>query len=160
MKDKADIGLIGLAVMGENLILNMADHGYTVAAYNRTTEKVDEFLAGDAAGKIGKKLSCLGDFHERTEDHKQGHERSRHPGDRTEHTRVGDQVLHLNEFRKTGGSGIEYAGHIGCCEHVYKKAANEHRHGSDYGPTDGFHQQHNHQATEYHFYGQYRIHKL
>ena len=46
----ADIGVIGLAVMGRNLILNMNDHGFTVAAYNRTTERVDEFLAGEAAG--------------------------------------------------------------------------------------------------------------
>ena len=47
----ADIGLIGLAVMGENLVLNMANHGFTVAVYNRTTSKVDDFLAGRAAGK-------------------------------------------------------------------------------------------------------------
>ena len=47
----ADIGLIGLAVMGENLVLNMANHGHTVAVYNRTTAKVDEFIAGRAAGK-------------------------------------------------------------------------------------------------------------
>ena len=47
----ADIGLIGLAVMGQNLVLNMADHGYEVAVYNRTTSKVDDFLAGPAAGK-------------------------------------------------------------------------------------------------------------
>jgi 6-phosphogluconate dehydrogenase len=40
---KADIGVMGLAVMGENLILNMESHGFTVAAYNRTTSKVDEF---------------------------------------------------------------------------------------------------------------------
>ena len=40
---RGDIGLIGLAVMGQNLILNMADHGYTVVAYNRTTSKVDHF---------------------------------------------------------------------------------------------------------------------
>ena len=46
-----DIGLIGLAVMGQNLILNMADHGFRVAAYNRTTSRVDEFLAGPARGK-------------------------------------------------------------------------------------------------------------
>ena len=46
----ADIGLIGLAVMGQNLVLNMNDHGYTVAVYNRTVSKVDEFLAGNAAG--------------------------------------------------------------------------------------------------------------
>jgi len=51
MKNKADIGLIGLAVMGENLILNMESKGFTVAAFNRTTTKVDEFLAGRAAGK-------------------------------------------------------------------------------------------------------------
>ncbi|HMP75179.1 MAG TPA: decarboxylating NADP(+)-dependent phosphogluconate dehydrogenase [Kiritimatiellia bacterium] len=47
----ADIAVIGLAVMGENLILNMANHGFTVAAFNRTTSKVDEFLAGRAQGK-------------------------------------------------------------------------------------------------------------
>ena len=45
-----DIGLIGLAVMGQNLILNMNDHGFNVVAYNRTTSKVDEFLAGEARG--------------------------------------------------------------------------------------------------------------
>lgn len=45
---KGDIGVIGLAVMGQNLILNMADHGFTVVAYNRTTSKVDEFLEGPA----------------------------------------------------------------------------------------------------------------
>jgi 6-phosphogluconate dehydrogenase len=48
---QADIGLIGLAVMGQNLALNMADHGFTVAVYNRTTEKVDRMLAGPAQGK-------------------------------------------------------------------------------------------------------------
>jgi 6-phosphogluconate dehydrogenase len=42
----ADIGLIGLAVMGENLVLNMANHGFTVAVFNRTVEKVDEFVKG------------------------------------------------------------------------------------------------------------------
>ena len=40
-----DVGLIGLAVMGQNLVLNMADHGFTVAVYNRTTSKMDEFVA-------------------------------------------------------------------------------------------------------------------
>ena len=45
---KANIGLIGLAVMGQNLVLNMNDHGFTVAVYNRTTSKVDEFLQGPA----------------------------------------------------------------------------------------------------------------
>lgn len=47
---EADIGLIGLAVMGQNLVLNMNDHGYTVAVYNRTTSKVDDFLEGPAHG--------------------------------------------------------------------------------------------------------------
>ena len=46
----ADIGLIGLAVMGQNLVLNMNDHGFTVAVYNRTVSKVDDFLADNAAG--------------------------------------------------------------------------------------------------------------
>jgi 6-phosphogluconate dehydrogenase len=45
---KADIGLIGLAVMGQNLVLNMDDHGYTVAVYNRTVSKVDDFINGSA----------------------------------------------------------------------------------------------------------------
>ena len=45
-----DIGLIGLAVMGQNLVLNMNDHGYSVAVFNRTTSKVDEFLADEAKG--------------------------------------------------------------------------------------------------------------
>ena len=48
---KADIGLIGLAVMGENLAMNMESKGFTVAVYNRSTEKVDAFLAGRAAGR-------------------------------------------------------------------------------------------------------------
>ena len=47
---EADIGVIGLAVMGQNLILNMNDHGFKVVAYNRTTEKVDAFLEGSASG--------------------------------------------------------------------------------------------------------------
>ena len=51
MSGSADIGVVGLAVMGENLVLNMASHGYAVAVYNRTTTKVDAFLAGRAAGK-------------------------------------------------------------------------------------------------------------
>ena len=45
-----DIAVIGLAVMGQNLILNMNDHGFTVVAYNRTTSKVDEFLSHEAKG--------------------------------------------------------------------------------------------------------------
>lgn len=47
---QADIGLIGLAVMGQNLALNMNDHGFTVAVFNRTTSKVDDFLSGPAKG--------------------------------------------------------------------------------------------------------------
>jgi 6-phosphogluconate dehydrogenase len=45
-----DIGLIGLAVMGQNLVLNMNDHGYKVAVFNRTVSKVDEFIAHEAKG--------------------------------------------------------------------------------------------------------------
>jgi 6-phosphogluconate dehydrogenase len=45
-----DIGLIGLAVMGQNLVLNMNDHGYKVAVFNRTVSKVDDFLKNEAAG--------------------------------------------------------------------------------------------------------------
>ncbi|MFA7256530.1 MAG: decarboxylating NADP(+)-dependent phosphogluconate dehydrogenase [Kiritimatiellales bacterium] len=48
---KADIGLIGLAVMGENLVLNMESKGFRVAVFNRTVEKVDAFIAGRGAGK-------------------------------------------------------------------------------------------------------------
>ena len=51
MKSKADIGLIGLAVMGENLVLNMESKGFTVGVFNRTVEKVDQFIAGRGAGK-------------------------------------------------------------------------------------------------------------
>ena len=50
MTQQADIGLIGLAVMGQNLVLNMNDHGFTVAVYNRTVSKVDDFLAHEAQG--------------------------------------------------------------------------------------------------------------
>ena len=51
MKKKADIGVVGLAVMGENLILNMESKGFTVACYNRTVSKVKDFIGGRAAGK-------------------------------------------------------------------------------------------------------------
>ncbi|MFT5082450.1 MAG: 6-phosphogluconate dehydrogenase [Lentisphaeria bacterium] len=51
MKTLSDIGLVGLAVMGENLILNMESKGFTVTAYNRSVDKVDAFIAGRAAGK-------------------------------------------------------------------------------------------------------------
>lgn len=51
MNKQSDIGLIGLAVMGENLVLNMESKGFQVSVYNRTTQKVDDFLAGRAQGK-------------------------------------------------------------------------------------------------------------
>lgn len=57
MEAKADIGLVGLAVMGQNLVLNMNDHGFTVAVYNRTAEKVKEFLEGPA-----KNTQIIGTF--------------------------------------------------------------------------------------------------
>ncbi len=50
MEQNADIAVIGLAVMGQNLILNMNDHGFTVVAFNRTVSKVDDFLAKEAKG--------------------------------------------------------------------------------------------------------------
>ena len=59
---QADIGLIGLAVMGQNLVLNMADHGYTVAVFNRTFSKTEEFLSGPAKGKTIVGSSELKDF--------------------------------------------------------------------------------------------------
>jgi 6-phosphogluconate dehydrogenase len=49
--EKADIGIIGLAVMGENLVLNMENHGFTVAVFNRTVTKVDKFISGRGKGK-------------------------------------------------------------------------------------------------------------
>lgn len=51
MSKLSDIGLIGLAVMGENLVLNMESKGYNVSVYNRSTQKVDDFLSGRAKGK-------------------------------------------------------------------------------------------------------------
>src|SRR5512139_1476036 len=51
MNNLSDIGLIGLAVMGENLVLNMESKGFRVSVFNRTTSKVDDFLAGRAKGK-------------------------------------------------------------------------------------------------------------
>jgi 6-phosphogluconate dehydrogenase len=50
MEPQGDLAMIGLAVMGQNIILNMNDHGFTVVAYNRTVAKVDEFLAKEAKG--------------------------------------------------------------------------------------------------------------
>jgi 6-phosphogluconate dehydrogenase len=48
--EKADLGLVGLAVMGQNLVLNMNDHGFKVAVYNRTISKIDDFINGNAKG--------------------------------------------------------------------------------------------------------------
>ncbi len=51
MKELSDIGLVGLAVMGENLVLNMESKGFSVSVYNRTVEKVDNFINGRGKGK-------------------------------------------------------------------------------------------------------------
>ncbi len=59
---EADIGLIGLAVMGQNLVLNMNDHGFTVAVFNRTVSKVDDFLQGPAKGTKVVGAHTLKDF--------------------------------------------------------------------------------------------------
>src|SRR3954467_3869329 len=58
----ADIGLIGLAVMGENLVLNMESHGFTCAVYNRDTSKVDAFVNGRGKGKKFVGAKDLKDF--------------------------------------------------------------------------------------------------
>jgi 6-phosphogluconate dehydrogenase len=66
--DKADIGLIGLAVMGQNLALNIADHGFRIAVHNRTQARTEEFLAGeDAKGKDLVPAHDLKDFVEAIE---------------------------------------------------------------------------------------------
>jgi len=60
---QADIGLIGLGVMGSNLALNIAEHGYKVAVYNRTASKIDDFVAG--AGELSGQLVAnagMGEF--------------------------------------------------------------------------------------------------
>ena len=59
---KASVGVIGLAVMGENLILNMERNGFTVAVFNRTTERVDSFANGRANGKRIIPTHSLEDF--------------------------------------------------------------------------------------------------
>ncbi|NDD59578.1 MAG: NADP-dependent phosphogluconate dehydrogenase, partial [Chlamydiae bacterium] len=51
MDKKSDIGLVGLAVMGQNLVLNLSDHGFSVSVFNRTFEKTKEFLDGGAKGR-------------------------------------------------------------------------------------------------------------
>src|SRR5690554_5094158 len=62
MKKKADIGLIGLAVMGENLVLNMESKGYTVAVFNRTVSKVHNFIEGRGKDKKFIGADTLEDF--------------------------------------------------------------------------------------------------
>ena len=57
-----DIGIIGLAVMGQNLALNINDHGYRVAVFNRTKERTDEFLQGRAKGREIEGAYTLEDF--------------------------------------------------------------------------------------------------
>jgi 6-phosphogluconate dehydrogenase len=59
---EANIGLIGLAVMGQNLVLNMERNGYVVAVYNRTAARTDEFMAGSAAGKDIQAAYSIQDF--------------------------------------------------------------------------------------------------
>ena len=59
MSKLSNIGVAGLAVMGENLVLNMASKGFSVSVFNRTTVKVDTFLAGRAKGKSIRGLSAL-----------------------------------------------------------------------------------------------------
>ncbi len=62
MNDKSDIGVIGLAVMGQNLILNFNDHNFRVSCYNRTTSKVDEFMKGEAKGTKIKGCKSIEEF--------------------------------------------------------------------------------------------------
>ncbi|MCB2215666.1 decarboxylating NADP(+)-dependent phosphogluconate dehydrogenase [Desulfofustis glycolicus] len=62
MEKQAQIGVAGLAVMGENLVLNMADKGFSVAVYNRTSAKVDAFLAGRGRGKSISGHQTVGSF--------------------------------------------------------------------------------------------------
>jgi 6-phosphogluconate dehydrogenase len=62
MNQISDIGLIGLAVMGENLVMNMANHGFRVSVFNRTTERVDEFIQGTARGKAIVGFHSLPEF--------------------------------------------------------------------------------------------------
>lgn len=62
MGDKSDIGVIGLAVMGQNLILNFNDHNFRVSCYNRTTSKVDAFMDGEAKGTKIKGCRSVEEF--------------------------------------------------------------------------------------------------
>jgi 6-phosphogluconate dehydrogenase len=62
MKQISDIGLIGLAVMGENLVLNMESKGFHVSVFNRTTQKVENFINGNGKGKNIYGAMTLEDF--------------------------------------------------------------------------------------------------
>ena len=62
MKELSDIGLVGLAVMGENLVLNMESKGFRVSVFNRTVEKVDKFMEGRGKGKNIYGAHSLEDF--------------------------------------------------------------------------------------------------
>jgi 6-phosphogluconate dehydrogenase len=64
---KNQFGLIGLAVMGQNLVLNAADHGFSVSVYNRTTAKTEEFMAGEAKAKKISPAYSLAEFVESLE---------------------------------------------------------------------------------------------
>ncbi len=70
---KANVGLIGLAVMGQNLVLNMERNGYTVAVYNRTTSKMEDFVAENPGKKL---VPCvtLEEFVESLERPRQDHD--------------------------------------------------------------------------------------
>src|SRR5690349_8108095 len=59
---QSEIGLIGLAVMGENLALNIANHGFSISVFNRTTSKVDDFVNGRAKGKPVTGTHALPEF--------------------------------------------------------------------------------------------------
>src|SRR3974390_2669705 len=61
-QELCDIGLIGLAVMGQNLVLNMNDHGYRVAVFNRTVSKVDDFLNNEAKGTMVVGAHSMAEF--------------------------------------------------------------------------------------------------
>lgn len=62
MKNTHNIGIAGLAVMGENLVLNMESKGFSVAVYNRTYSKTEKFLSGRAEGKRISGFQNIGDF--------------------------------------------------------------------------------------------------
>ena len=73
-----DIGLIGLAVMGENLVLNMENHGFSVAVYNRTTSKVEDFINDRAKGKNIKGCFSVEELVQNLEFHYLRHHHYRH----------------------------------------------------------------------------------